>query len=113
MLKGTELSSIGAEQGTITKSLLAKKEQYVAKGISNLAPIFIESAKGAVLKDLDGNLYLDCYGGIGVINAGHCPDVVVDTIKKQAEKLLHSCFMVSMYDSYINLAEKLVKTGRE
>lgn len=108
MLKGTELASIGAERGILTKSLLAKKEKYVAKGISNVAPIFIESAKGAVLRDLDGNVYLDCYGGIGVINAGHCPDVVVDTIKQQADKLLHTCFMVSMYDSYVNLAEKLV-----
>ncbi len=108
MLKGTELTSIGAKQGTATKELLAKKERYVSRGISNLAPIFIESAKGAVVRDLDGNVYLDCYGGIGVINAGHCPDVVIDAIKGQAEKLLHSCFSVSMYDSYVNLAEKLV-----
>ncbi|MDX2495621.1 MAG: 4-aminobutyrate--2-oxoglutarate transaminase [Desulfuromusa sp.] len=108
MLKGTELINIGAVQGSATRELLAKKEQYVSRGISNLAPIFIESAKGAVVRDLDGNVYLDCYGGIGVINAGHCPDVVIDSIKAQAEKLLHSCFSVAMYDSYVNLAEKLV-----
>jgi len=108
MLKGTELTSIGAKQGAATKELLAKKQQYISSGISNLAPIFIESAKGAVVRDLDGNVYLDCYGGIGVINGGHCPDVVIDAIKAQSEKLLHSCFSVSMYDSYVNLAEKLV-----
>ncbi|MCK5916632.1 MAG: 4-aminobutyrate--2-oxoglutarate transaminase, partial [Deltaproteobacteria bacterium] len=90
-----------------TESLRAKKEQYVARGISALAPIFIESAKGATITDIDGNDYIDFYGGIGVINAGHCPQPVVDAIKEQAEKLLHSCFMVGMYEPYVQLAEKL------
>ncbi|WP_303720697.1 4-aminobutyrate--2-oxoglutarate transaminase [Malonomonas rubra] len=90
-----------------TQSLVAKKEKYVAKGISSLFPMIIESAQGAEVKDLDGNTYLDFYGGIGVINAGHCPQSVVDAIKQQADKLLHSCFMVGMYDPYIELAEKL------
>lgn len=90
-----------------TKSLLAKKEQYVARGISALAPIFIEKAKGAIIEDIDGNQYIDFYGGIGVINAGHCPQQVVDAIKEQAEKLLHSCFMVGMYEPYVQLAKKL------
>jgi 4-aminobutyrate aminotransferase/(S)-3-amino-2-methylpropionate transaminase len=69
----------------------------------------VESAKGAVIRDIDGNMYLDCYAGIGVVNDGHCPDAVVKAIKDQAEKLIHSCFMVSMYDSYIDLAEKLTE----
>ena len=107
MLTGTELASIGAGQGEATKNLLEKKEQYVSRGISNLAPIFIESAKGSVVRDIDGNVYIDCYGGIGVLNAGHCPNHVIDAIKTQSEKLLHSCFSVSMYDSYVKLAEKL------
>ncbi len=107
MLTGTELVSIGAGQGKATSDLLEKRERYVSRGISNLAPIFIESAKGAVVRDIDGNVYIDCYGGIGVLNAGHCPDHVIDAIKTQSEKLLHSCFSVSMYDSYVKLAEKL------
>lgn len=90
-----------------TASLMAKKEKFVAKGISSLAPIFIEKAEGAIIHDMDGNQYLDFYGGIGVINAGHCPQTVVDAIKEQADKLLHSCFMVGMYEPYVQLAEKL------
>lgn len=90
-----------------TKDLNSKKDQYVANGISNLYPMIIDSAQGAVINDLEGRSYLDFYGGIGVINAGHCPQTVVDSIKQQADKLLHSCFMVGMYESYIELAEKL------
>jgi len=95
------------KQGARTKTLLEKKEQYVARGISNLAPIFIDKANGAILQDIDGNQYIDFYGGIGVVNAGHCPQGVVDAIKEQADKLLHSCFMVGMYEPYVQLAEKL------
>ncbi len=61
--------------------LMEKKKKYVANGVSCLAPIFIEEAKGAILKDINGDSYIDFYGGIGVINAGHCPDSVVDAIK--------------------------------
>jgi 4-aminobutyrate aminotransferase/(S)-3-amino-2-methylpropionate transaminase len=109
MLEGNELPHVGSPQGEETKALLEKKSRYVAKGISNLAPIFIESARGAVVRDLDHNVYLDFYGGIGVTNAGHCPPGVVDGVKEQAEKLLHSCFMVAMYEPYVQLAEKLAR----
>jgi len=107
MLTGTELTNIGAAPGVETKNLAAKREKYVSRAISNLAPIFIDEAKGAVVRDTDGNVYIDCYGGIGVLNGGHCPDGVVAAVKEQTEKLLHSCFSVSMYDSYVNLAKKL------
>jgi 4-aminobutyrate aminotransferase/(S)-3-amino-2-methylpropionate transaminase len=90
-----------------TEALREDKEKYVANGISALAPIFIEKARGAIITDIDGNDYIDFYGGIGVINAGHCPQSVVNAIKGQAEKLLHSCFMVGMYEPYVQLAKKL------
>jgi 4-aminobutyrate aminotransferase/(S)-3-amino-2-methylpropionate transaminase len=108
MLTGKELPNVGAGQGNGTKELLAKKDRYVAKGISNVAPIFVERGKGAVVRDLDGNIYIDFYGGIGVLNAGHCPGPVLESIRIQSEKLLHTCFMVSRYESYVTLAEKLV-----
>ena len=109
MLTGHELPAVGNPQGPQTQALLQKKQQFVSQGISNLAPIFVESAKGAVIRDIDRNVFIDLYGGIGVINAGHCPESVVEAIKAQADKLLHSCFMVSMYDSYVELAEKLTR----
>lgn len=109
MLTGQELPAVGNPQGPQTQALLQKKQQYISQGISNLAPIFVESAKGAVIRDIDRNVFIDLYGGIGVINAGHCPESVVEAIKAQADKLLHSCFMVSMYDSYVELAEQLTR----
>ncbi|NLA40318.1 MAG: 4-aminobutyrate--2-oxoglutarate transaminase [Smithella sp.] len=109
MLKGDEMPSVGKGPGDKTKTLFEKRAQYVAQGVSNHAPIFIENAKGAVVMDIDNNVYIDCSSGIGVVNVGHCESSVVEGIKKQAEKLIHSCFMVSMYEPYILLAEKIVK----
>ncbi len=94
--------------GPKSAELLQRKQQVVARGISNSTPIFIDSASGAMLQDVDGNSFIDFYGGIGVLNAGHCPKPVVNAICEQAEKLIHTCFMVTMYEPYVTLAEKLV-----
>ena len=56
--------------------------------------------------DADGNELIDFAGGIGVINAGHCPPPVVKAIQEQAERLIHSSFNVAVYEEYLNLAEK-------
>ncbi len=64
-------------------------------------------AKEGVITDVDGNALINFGGGIGVLNAGHCPEPVVKAIQKQAEKLIHSCFHVSTYEGYIELCEKL------
>jgi 4-aminobutyrate aminotransferase/(S)-3-amino-2-methylpropionate transaminase len=93
--------------GPKSKIMLEKKATVIARGISNAVPVFIERAQGALMEDIDGNTFIDFYGGIGVQNSGHCPEPVVKAIKEQAEKLLHSCFMVTMYQPYVALAEKL------
>jgi 4-aminobutyrate aminotransferase/(S)-3-amino-2-methylpropionate transaminase len=109
MLQGNELPSVGTPAGAATREHFERKERCVARGITHTAPIVIESARGAVIRDIDGNIYLDFYGGIGVANAGHCPEAVVEPVRRQAQKLLHSCFMVAGYAPYVDLAEKLVR----
>lgn len=88
-------------------SLVARRERAVAKGVGNLAPIFAQSAKGAVVTDVEGREYIDFVGGIGVNNAGHCHPKVVAAVKEQAERLMHGCFHITMYEPYVELCEKL------
>lgn len=95
--------------GPKSQALLERKQKVVARGISNGTPIFVDKAEGAEITDVEGNTFIDFYGGIGVINAGHCPPPVVEAIKKQSEKLLHTCFMVTMYEPYVDLAEKIIE----
>jgi 4-aminobutyrate aminotransferase/(S)-3-amino-2-methylpropionate transaminase len=93
--------------GPKSRELLALREKYVPRGISNASPVFVREAKGAVVTDLDGNRFIDFAGGIGVVNVGHCPDGVVGAVKEQLERFVHTCFHVAMYEPYVRLAEKL------
>jgi 4-aminobutyrate aminotransferase / (S)-3-amino-2-methylpropionate transaminase / 5-aminovalerate transaminase len=103
--KGASIKT--ALPGPKAQELLAKRDENIARGISYLVPTFVEEAQGALVKDVDGNVFIDFAGGIGVTNAGHAPQQVVDAIKAQAEKFLHTCFMVAMYEPAVELASRL------
>ena len=92
-----------------TEELLERRKKVVANAIGIFNPATAVSAKGAIIVDSEGRELIDFAGGIGVLNAGHSPQRVVDAIKKQAETLIHTCFNVAMYDTYLDLAEKLVE----
>ncbi|RJX35977.1 MAG: aminotransferase class III-fold pyridoxal phosphate-dependent enzyme, partial [Desulfarculus sp.] len=84
-----------------SEELVAKRKAQVPLGVGNVTPITIAKAEGALLWDLEGREYIDFAGGIGVNNVGHRHPQVVAAIKEQADKFLHGCFHVSMYDSYV------------
>ncbi len=89
------------------KELLDRRQKSVPQGPFNITPAFIKEAKGAVMTDLEGRELVDFAGGIGVNNVGHAHPKVVQAVKDQADKFLHTCWHVGMYDSYVELAEKL------
>jgi 4-aminobutyrate aminotransferase len=97
---------MAVHQGTQTDALRAKRDRYVARGVS-IAPIFASHAHGAHLTDVDGKEYIDFAGGIGVLNLGHTPDAVVAAIREQAEQLMHACFPVAAYDPYLEVCRML------
>lgn len=92
---------------TRNEELLQLRNKNVPQGPFNTTPAFIKEAHGAVMVDVDGRELIDFAGGIGVNNVGHSHPKVVEAIKDQAEKYIHTCFHVAMYDSYVNLAAKL------
>lgn len=89
------------------QALAEPHNRYVAKGFSSAHQVYIESGKGAILKDVTGREYIDFSGGIGVMNIGHSHPKVVEAIKTQAEKLTHTCFMVLPYEPLVRLADRL------
>lgn len=88
-------------------SLLAQRQAQVAKAASNITPVFVSRAKGAEIWDAQGQRYIDFAGGIGVVNVGHCNEKVVAAVKDQAERFLHTCFHVVMYEPYLEVCERL------
>ena len=93
--------------GPRSRALMARREAAVPRGPSNSTLIFMASAEGATLEDVDGNRYLDFAGGIGCLNIGHRSPRVISALREQLDKHLHLCFAVTPYEGYIALAEKL------
>lgn len=93
--------------GSISKSLLERRQNAVVRGVSNATPIFAKEAKGALITDVDGNVFIDFVGAIGVMNVGHRHPKVEAALQEQITKYIHPGFNVVMYESYIELAEKL------
>lgn len=83
------------------------RDHNVARGISCVMPIIVKETSGANILDIEGNEYIDFVSGIGVTNFGNNNPLIVEAIKNQADKYLHTCFMVTMYEPYIQLASKL------
>ena len=93
---------------TESEALLERRRLVVANGVGVFNITTAKSAKGAIIIDADGREMIDFAGGIGVVNAGHCPQPVVDAIIAQAQKSLHTSFNVTTYELYVELCEKLV-----
>ena len=81
----------------------------VANGVGVFNTATVKEAKGAIIIDADGRELIDFAGGIGVVNAGHCPEPVVEAIREQAGKYLHTSFNVVTYEPYIELCEELAE----
>ena len=93
--------------GPKSQELMKVRDQHIPRGISYVMPVFVETAKDSIITDVDGQEYIDFASGIGVANFGNNYPAVVEAIKNQADKYLHTCFMVTMYEPYVRLAEKL------
>ncbi len=89
------------------KDMLEMRNRFVPQAVFNVTPSFIEKAKGSKMTDIEGFEMIDFAGGIGTINVGHCHPKVVNAIKDQADKYIHTCFHVAMYEPYIELAKRL------
>ena len=85
----------------------AQRSRFISEGVASVTPLYVESAEGAIIRDVDGREFIDFAGGIAVMNIGHSHPKVVAAIKDQAEKFTHTCFMVNPYESAVTLAEKL------
>jgi 4-aminobutyrate aminotransferase/(S)-3-amino-2-methylpropionate transaminase len=93
--------------GPKAQELLNLREKNVPKGVSNNVPTFVKRGQGALVEDVDGNVFIDFVGGIGVLNIGYSHPEVVAAVKEQAGKFFHSSINVLLYEPYVRLAEKL------
>ncbi|HXK13872.1 MAG TPA: aminotransferase class III-fold pyridoxal phosphate-dependent enzyme, partial [Gaiellaceae bacterium] len=91
-----------------TESVQEARERYVARGIST-PPLVVAKAEGARIWDVDGREYIDFAGGLGCANLGHNLPAVVDALHAQVDQYLHQCFMVGMYEPYVEVCRRLAE----
>lgn len=71
-------------------------------------PVFWEAARGANVRDVDGNIYLDLTAAFGVAAAGHAHPAIAGAIADQAERLVHGMGDVHPPALKVELMERLL-----
>jgi 4-aminobutyrate aminotransferase len=97
-----------SQKASATERVQEGRERYVARGIST-PPLVVERAEGARIWDVEGREYIDFAGGLGCANLGHSPPAVVDALHAQVDRYLHQCFMVGMYEPYVEVCRRLAE----
>ncbi|MGB9676006.1 MAG: aspartate aminotransferase family protein [Candidatus Bathyarchaeales archaeon] len=92
------------------EKIIEKANKYmITSMVAKIEPVVIAEAKGAIIKDITGKEYIDCFSGISVVNAGHCHPEVVNAAIDQAKRLVHACGYVYYIPVTVKLAEKLAE----
>lgn len=96
-----------AVPGPRSSQLQQRRTAAVPVGLGVVVPVFVERAGGGILVDVDGNHLIDFASGIGVTSVGADAPEVVSPVQEQAARFTHTCFMVTEYEGYVAVAEKL------
>jgi 4-aminobutyrate aminotransferase len=101
--------------GPRAKEIIARDAQSISPSYTRGYPLVARSGRGALVEDVDGNVFLDFAAGIAVVSTGHCHPVVVEAIQKQAAELIHISCTDFYYPGIVQLAERLaaVTPGEE
>ncbi|WP_295010376.1 4-aminobutyrate--2-oxoglutarate transaminase [uncultured Microbacterium sp.] len=98
---------VTALPGPRSAEILARKAESVAAGVGHTVPVAAVAAGGGVVVDADGNSLIDLGSGIAVTTVGNAHPKVAAAIAAQAAQFTHTCFMISPYESYVEVAEAL------
>lgn len=95
--------------GPKARELVKKDEQFVSPSYVRFYPLVVESARGCIVKDVDGNEYIDFNSGLVCLNVGHNHPEVIAAIKNQCDRFLHYSNTDFYYREVVDLAEKLTE----
>ncbi|WP_101294779.1 aspartate aminotransferase family protein [Halegenticoccus soli] len=93
--------------GPRSRELLEKQRRIDSSAVAypEDIPIAFEEGRGATVRDVDGNTFIDMFAGIGVLNVGHANPYVLEAVHEQADKLVHTVDFPS--EARLELIEKL------
>jgi 4-aminobutyrate aminotransferase len=97
--------------GPKAQALLERDQRFMSPSYTRAYPLIVARGSGAVIEDVDGNLFLDFTAGIAVTSTGHCHPHVVAAIQDQAAKLIHMSGTDFYYQPQIDLAQRLAESA--
>jgi 4-aminobutyrate aminotransferase len=95
--------------GAKSKRIVRRTSRFVSPSFSRALPLVVESAHGVLVKDVDGNQFIDFSSGIAVLNTGSTHDRVVEAGKRQMDRFIHFSYTDFYYENLVELSEKLCK----
>ena len=98
---------VTALPGPRSVELAARRKGAVAAGVGSSVPVYAADADGGVIVDIDGNSLIDLGSGIAVTGVGASNAAVAAAVAEQAAHFTHTCFMVTPYEGYVAVAERL------
>lgn len=107
MLRDALPKVITSLPGPRAKAIIDRRANAVPGAIKCTYPCVIERGEGAMFEDVDGNLFLDWIGGVGVLNIGYSRPELIEAVKAQSEKYFHGMMNIITHEGYIKLAEKM------
>lgn len=93
--------------GPRSQELAERRTKNVPGSVASVLPVYAADADGGIILDVDGNSFADLGSGIAVTSVGASAPKVVDAVQKAVEHFTHTCFMVTPYEGYVTVAEKL------
>jgi 4-aminobutyrate aminotransferase len=93
--------------GPKARAIIERDKSVVSPSYTRSYPLVIARGDGALVEDVDGNVFLDCAAGIAVNSTGHSHPDVVQAITEQAQKFLHMSGTDFYYEPQVRLAEEL------
>jgi 4-aminobutyrate aminotransferase / (S)-3-amino-2-methylpropionate transaminase / 5-aminovalerate transaminase len=93
--------------GPMSAQRQRRRNQALPRGLGTALPVFVHRAGGGIIVDVDGNHHIDLASGIAVTSVGASAPEVVSRVQEQAARFTHTCFLVTEYDGYVDVAERL------
>jgi 4-aminobutyrate aminotransferase / (S)-3-amino-2-methylpropionate transaminase / 5-aminovalerate transaminase len=93
--------------GPRSRAMLERKRAAVPSAVGITLPVFVEAAGGGIVRDIDGNSLIDLGSGIAVTTVGNAAPAVVEAVNAQVAQFTHTCFMITGYEGYLEVAETL------
>jgi len=95
--------------GQKARAILERDSKFLSSSFPRFYPLVMESAKGSVVQDVDGNKFIDFNSGIACLNVGSAHPKVLEAIEQSSKKFTHYSLTDFYYENAVRLAEEICK----